>query len=81
MFKKLTLAAASTFTLTNLTLTNLALAHSDPNAHGAVMAQVPHLHFGSGHVVALGVVGVFVAILIAAVVKTGSATKSPRKRR
>lgn len=76
MLKKLALAIAAT-----PALTNIAMAHADPVAHGSVMAQVPHLHFGSGHVVALGVVGIFVAGLIAAVIMTGSATKSPRNRR
>lgn len=76
MLKKLALAIAAT-----PALTSLAMAHSDPSAHDAVMAQVPHLHFGSDHVVAVGVVGIFVAGLVAAVVMTGSATKSPRKQR
>lgn len=76
MFKKLALAIAST-----PALTSLAIAHTDPSAHGAVMAEVTHLHFGSDHTIALGVVGIFIAGLIAAVVMTGSATKSPRKQR
>ncbi|MFK8034517.1 MAG: hypothetical protein AB8B94_10275 [Hyphomicrobiales bacterium] len=76
MFKKLALAITAT-----PALTSLVMAHADPSAHGAVMTQVPHLHFGSDHALALGVVGVFVAGLVAAVVKTGSATKSPRKQR
>lgn len=76
MLKKLALAIAAT-----PALTNAALAHADVAAHGSVMAQVPHIHFGSGHVIALGVVGIFIAGLIAAVIMTGSATKSPRKQR
>lgn len=76
MLKKLALAIAAT-----PALSSIALAHTDPIAHGSVMAQVAHLHFGSGHVVALGAVGVFVAGLIVTVIMTGSATKSPRKQR
>ena len=76
MLKKLALAIAST-----PALTSLAIAHADPGAHGAVMAQVPHVHFGSNHAIALGIVGVFVAGLIAAIIVKGSATKSPRTLR
>lgn len=76
MLKKLALAIAAT-----PAFTSLAMAHSDPSAHGAVVAQVPHLHFGSDHAIALGVVGIFVAGLVVAVVMTGSATKIPRKQR
>ncbi|MEP0518841.1 MAG: hypothetical protein ABJO09_21455 [Hyphomicrobiales bacterium] len=76
MLKKLALAATSI-----PALSNQVMAHADPHAHGVVMAQVPHLHFGSDQVIAFGAVGVFVAGLIVAVVITGSATKAPRKRR
>lgn len=54
-------------------LSTVSSAHTDALAHGVVVAQTPHIHFGAGHVIALGTVGIFVAILIAAVMLTGSA--------
>lgn len=62
-------------------LSTLASAHPDVQAHGVVAAQTPHIHFGAGQVIALGTVGIFVAILIAAVMLTGSVRNPLRKRK
>lgn len=62
-------------------LSTLASAHPDAQAHGIVAAQTPHIHFGAGHVIALGTVGIFIAILIAAVMLTGSHKSPVRKRK
>lgn len=62
-------------------LTTLSSAHPDVQAHGVAAAQMPHVHFGAGHVLALGTVGIFIAILIAAIMLTGSAKKPLRKRK
>ncbi|MCR9239392.1 MAG: hypothetical protein NXI17_22205 [Alphaproteobacteria bacterium] len=62
-------------------LSTLSSAHPDAQAHGVVAAQTPHIHFGAGHAIALGTVGIFVAILIAAVMLTGSFKNPLRKRK
>lgn len=75
IFKKAILSAAAL-----PWLTTFSSAHPDVQAHGHVAAQTPHIHFGANQVIALGTVGVFIAVLIGAVVLTGSA-KNPFRRR
>lgn len=62
-------------------LTTFSNAHPDVQAHGAAVAHMPHIHLGTGHVLALGSVGIIIAILIAAVMLTGSARNPLRKRK
>lgn len=62
-------------------LGTVSSAHPDVQAHGVAAAHMPHIHFGTGHVLAIGTVGIFIAILIAAIMLTGSAKKPLRKRK
>lgn len=62
-------------------LTTMAFGHADPNAHGSIMAQVAHIHFGADYAIALGVVGIFIAGLIGVLAMKRSATKSRHSQR
>lgn len=62
-------------------LSTLSSAHPDVQAHGVIAAQTPHIHFGTGQIIALGTVGIFVAVLMAAVMLTGSVRNPLRKRK